>query len=130
MSPSPPRMRAKSAFGHSRIWWLLNDRGNCQPAAVLADTRERDRVTYERMLAILDHTDQSGPPANRSQFNPLGGGLVEFKVSKPGTLRLYATQLGSGWVIVYGGGKGTQSRDIATARKRLKALKDRGCDHG
>jgi len=27
VTPRPPRMRAQKGFGHTRIWWLLNDKG-------------------------------------------------------------------------------------------------------
>ena len=81
------------------------------------------------MLAILDHTDRKGPPSLQSQYKPLGEGLVEFKVSKPSVLRLYAMPTNSGWLIVYAGtGKSTQAKDIAQARKRVTQVKTRGCD--
>jgi len=81
------------------------------------------------MLAILDHTDRKGPPPHQSRYNSLGEGLIEFKVSKPTLLRLYATTTNGGWLIVCAGSsKNTQSRDIAQARKRVKEVKTRGCD--
>lgn len=129
MSPRPPRMHGKKAFTHTRIWWLLNDSGNCQPAGVLRDAKADHRATYERMLAILDHTDRKGPPQLPSQYKLLGEGLAEFKVSKPSVLRLYAMTTNGGWLIVYAGiGKSTQSKDIAQARKRVTEVKTRGCD--
>lgn len=55
--------------------------------------------------------------------------MVEFKVSKPSVLRLYAMPTNSGWLIVYAGNnKNTQSRDIAQGRKRVEEVKTRGCD--
>lgn len=129
VSPKPPRMRAKKGFKHSRIWWLLNDNGNCRPAEVFRDARAEQKDTFDRMLAILDHTDRKGPPPLTSQYNPLGKGLVEFKVSKPTLLRLYATSINGGWLIVYAGtSKNTQSKDIAQARRRVTEVKTRGCD--
>lgn len=131
MTPRAPKMWARKAFKHTRIWWLLNDNGNCQPATLFAEFRANQKETFDRMLAILDHTDRKGPPTIQSQYKPLGGGLVEFKVSKPTLLRLYATMTNSGWVIVYAGSsKNTQSKDIAKARKRITELKTRGCNFG
>lgn len=129
MSPRPPRMQGKKGFTHTRIWWLINDNGNCQPAGVLRGVKAGQKITYDRILAILDHTDRKGPPPYQSQYNPLKGGLIEFKVSKPSVLRLYAMNANSGWLIVYAGtGKSTQTKDIAQARKRVTEVKTRGCD--
>ena len=129
MSPRPPRMRGKAGFTHSRIWWLLNDNGNCQPAGVFREARTTHRSAYDRMLAILDHTDRKGPPPYKSQYKPLKEGLVEFKVSNPSVLRLYAMTINGGWLIVFAGiGKSTQTKDIAQARKRVTEVKTRGCD--
>ena len=131
MTPMPPITRARKGFGHTRIWWLLNDNGNCQPAGLFADVRARQKDTFDKMLALLDHTDRQGPPPYPSQYNHLGGGLVEFKVSRPTLLRLYATAANGGWLILYAGSsKNTQPRDIAQARKRAKEVKIRGCDYG
>lgn len=64
-----------------------------------------------------------------SQYKTLGGGLVEFKVSKPGILRLYAMTTYGGWLILSGArSKKTQAKDIANARKRATEVKARGCD--
>jgi hypothetical protein len=50
-------------------------------------------------------------------------------VSKPTLLRLYATSMNGGWLIVYAGNsKNTQSKDIALARKRVTEARTRGCD--
>ena len=122
-------MHARKGFGHSRIWWLLNDNDNCQPASLLAEFRVRHKDTYDRMLATLDYTDRHGPPPDPGHYKPLSIGLVEFKVSSPSVLRLYAMPANGGWLIVYAGGsKSTQRRDIAQARKRVTEVKKRGCD--
>ena len=129
MTPKPQKMRAEKGFDHNRIWWLLNDNGNCQPASFFEDFRAQHKDTYDKMLTILDRTDRKGPPPYPSQYNPLREGLIEFKVNKPTLLRLYATTTNSGWLIVYAGsGKNTQTQDIAQARKRVKEARARGCD--
>lgn len=123
------RLRARRGFGHTRIWWLFNDNGNCQPASVFAALRERNKATFDKMLAILDYTERAGPPPYPNQYKPLGAGLFEFKVSKPAMLRLYAEATKSGWLIVYAGtSKKGQSHDIEEARKRQREARERGCD--
>ena len=129
MTPRLPIMRAKRGFRHERIWWLLSDTGNCPPAGLFAEFRNHQRAAYDRMLAILDYTDRKGPPPYPSQYNALGKGLVEFKVSKPAILRVYAMTVNGGWLITNAAdSKNTQAKDIARARKRITEVNTRGCD--
>jgi len=57
-----------------------------------------------------------------TKWHPLKGsaGTVREYEAKAGDLRLYAVQIHPGYIIVLGGTKGNQDRDI----RRLRSLKD------
>jgi putative addiction module killer protein len=60
---------------------------------------------------------------NLGRVKPLGGGLSEFKIEYGPGYRLYFGQRGEVLIILLcGGDKSKQARDIARARKLLKGL--------
>jgi hypothetical protein len=84
MVPVERPLEAKTGFGHTRIWWLLNEAGCCKAASLMKDARSEQKQGYDRMLAILDHTDKCFPPRLPSQYKTPGGGLVETEVKGRG----------------------------------------------
>ena len=56
---------------------------------------------------------------------PVGGGVSELRIHSGPGYRLYLTQRGPDWVVLLcGGNKGSQARDIATAKIMASELKD------
>ncbi len=58
------------------------------------------------------------------EINTVGGGVFEFKFRKGRAIRIYYTKIGLRIILLLvGGDKRTQSRDIAKAREWLEAFK-------
>lgn len=58
---------------------------------------------------------------NYGNSKSLGGGLVEIKINYGPGYRIYYTKTGKNiYLLLIGGDKSTQSKDIATARKLIK----------
>ena len=79
----------------------------------------RDRQGKARVQARIDRLGMG----NRGQHRVLTNGVVEMKIDFGPGYRLYFTQRGSVLVILLcGGDKSTQARDIATAIEQVAAL--------
>ena len=61
--------------------------------------------------------------SNQGDVQPIGGGLSELRIHHGPGYRVYFTQRGETLIILLcGGDKGTQRRDIATARTLARKL--------
>ncbi len=79
----------------------------------LRDTKTKARLTARLRKAQL---------GNLGDVRPLGRGVFEMREHFGPGWRMYCAQRGAQWVVMLGGGnKSTQDRDIAEA-KRLAAL--------
>jgi len=77
----------------------------------------RDPRARARVLARIDRLAEG----NLGDIKPIGGGLSELRIHYGPGYRIYLMQQGNRLVILLcGGGKGTQSRDI-NAAKRIAA---------
>ena len=80
----------------------------------LADRHAQIRITA-RLVRAAD--------GNLGDHKALGGNLSEMKLSYGPGYRLYYTKRGVAIILLLcGGDKGSQQRDIARARKMLEAL--------
>ena len=62
---------------------------------------------------------------NKGDFRVLGGGLEELKIPHGKGIRVYYARHGERvYLLLSGGDKSTQSRDIEAARKLLKAIRE------
>jgi putative addiction module killer protein len=79
----------------------------------------RDLVARARIQARVERLAMGNPGSRRD----LKGGLNELKIDLGPGYRVYYTQRGDVLVILLcGGDKSTQKRDIKTARQLLKEL--------
>jgi putative addiction module killer protein len=95
-----PEVRQTESFAH----WL----------AGLRDERARGRINARiRRLAL----------GNPGDVKPVGEGVLEMRIDYGPGYRVYFVQRGAALVILLAGGdKGTQNRDIAMARELSRAL--------
>ena len=83
--------------------------------------RLRDREARQRISVRLDRL-RSG---NAGDVKPVGEGVSEIRISYGPGYRLYCTWRGDTWVVLLcGGDKSSQARDIAAAKTLLKTLGD------
>ena len=81
----------------------------------------KDSVAKARILVRIDRM-HSG---NFGDVSPLGAGVSELRIFYGPGYRIYFIQRGSEIVILLNGGdKSTQSRDIARAKKLAQDLED------
>jgi putative addiction module killer protein len=81
----------------------------------------KDPVTISKVLARLDRVSNG----NFGDFKPLSGHLFELKFVFGAGIRIYYTIKGNEIVLLLAGGnKSSQSRDIDKARTILKNLED------
>lgn len=79
----------------------------------------RDRTTRNKVLARIDRV-QNG---NFGDFKPLGDNLFELRFFFGGGLRIYYTVRNRQLVLLLtGGSKSSQSRDIERARQMIQEL--------
>jgi len=82
----------------------------------LRDTRAKARIAA-RLLAL-----ESG---NWGDAKSVGGGVTELRIHVGPGYRLYLTRRGVSWVLLLcGGDKDSQARDIATAQAMARELND------
>jgi putative addiction module killer protein len=83
----------------------------------LADLRDRRAVA--RINARIRRLSLGNP----GDVKPVGEGVSEMRIDYGPGYRVYFVQRGTSLVILIAGGdKGTQDRDIATARELARAL--------
>lgn len=81
----------------------------------------RDREARQRISVRLDRL-RTG---NTGDVKPVGEGISELRISYGPGYRLYCTWRGDTLIILLcGGDKSSQTRDIARAKKLLKTLGD------
>ena len=61
---------------------------------------------------------------NPGDVRPAGGGISELRIDYGPGYRLYYVQLGEKAVVLWGGDKDTQDRDIAKAKELLNEYKE------
>ncbi len=82
----------------------------------------RDRKARARIIARIDRLSLG----NVGDFAPVGGGVLEMRVHCGPGYRVYFVIRGSELVILLAGGdKGSQSRDIERARELARDLDGR-----
>lgn len=78
-------------------------------------TQARIRVRIQRLAA-----------GNLGDIRPVGGGVSELRLHFGPGYRVYLAQQGSSWILLLcGGDKSSQKKDIQTARSYLKDWKER-----
>ncbi len=84
--------------------------------ARLRDQRARAKVEMRLRRLSLGHL---------GDIKPIGEGLSELRIDYGPGYRIYIAWSGTSLVIVLAGGdKGSQARDIATAKRLASALRD------
>lgn len=83
----------------------------------------RDRVGKARVVARLN----SAQHGNFEDYKNLGGGLFEMRVDYGPGYRIYYSRSGlETYILLAGGDKSGQEKDIEQARKLLKEIKEQG----
>ena len=83
--------------------------------------RIKDRITRLRLSRRLDKAQRG----NLGDVKPVGEGLFEMREHFGPDWRMYYTKRGDTLIIMLGGGdKGSQEKDIATAKEREATLED------
>lgn len=81
----------------------------------------RDRIAMARILVRLNRLAEG----NAGDVKPVGGGISELRVNYGPGYRIYYLQRGSLVVVLLcGGDKGTQTKDIKTAKELAQKWKD------
>jgi putative addiction module killer protein len=81
----------------------------------------RDGVAKAKIAARLERLADGNP----GDVQPIGGGLSELRIPHGPGYRVYFVTRGSVVIVVLcGGDKGSQQRDIERARKIAKGLED------
>jgi putative addiction module killer protein len=79
----------------------------------------RDRAARRRIQVRIDRLQLGNP----GDVKPVGDGISEMRIDYGPGYRIYFVQRGKTLVILLAGGdKGTQERDIATARSLAQAI--------
>jgi putative addiction module killer protein len=103
-----------------RLEYYLDDNGEAPFTKWLEALR--DRIAFARIVVRLDRL-QAG---NFGTVKPLGDGVNELKIDHgPGYRVYYAMREKTVVLLLIGGDKSTQSRDIETAKAYLKRQKGR-----
>ncbi len=77
----------------------------------------RDRQAQKHILVRIGRLERG----NFGDVKPVGGGISELRINHGPGYRLYLTRLGHEVVLLLGGGdKSSQSRDIRAARQLVK----------
>ena len=72
-----------------------------------------------------NHCPHSAPIARQCDVKPVGEGVSELRIDYGPGIRLYFVRRGTQLIILLcGGDKATQARDIETAKTMAKQLKD------
>jgi putative addiction module killer protein len=80
-----------------------------------------DQIAKARILARL----RSAAMGNFGDCEPVGDGVSEMRVHVGPGYRVYFTRIGATvYVLLAGGDKSTQKRDVARARKMANELKE------
>ena len=81
----------------------------------------RDRQARARILVRIRRASLGNP----GDVRPVGGGVVELRVEHGPGYRVYCTRLGDAvLVLLAGGDKRTQARDIERARRLARDLRE------
>jgi putative addiction module killer protein len=80
--------------------------------------RLRDQQGRAKILARFDRLLEGNP----GDIRALGDGVVEMRIDSGPGYRVYFRQLGLSYVMLCGGDKSTQARDIAKAKKLARDL--------
>jgi putative addiction module killer protein len=84
-------------------------------------TRLKDRTVRARILMRVDRLIHGNPGAHRT----LTHGVAELKIDVGPGDRVYFTQRGDRWLLLLAGGdKASQDKDIATAIRLAEAFTD------
>jgi putative addiction module killer protein len=82
--------------------------------------RLRDPRARAKALKRLERLADGNP----GDVRPAGGGISEMRIDYGPGYRLYYVQLGDTAVVLWGGDKDTQDRDIAKANELLSEYKE------
>jgi putative addiction module killer protein len=81
----------------------------------------RDKAAHRRIVQRLNRIEYG----LLGDVKALGGGLSEIRVDQGPGYRLYFCRRGEAILLfLCGGDKGSQTRDVAKARKMMEALED------
>ncbi len=81
----------------------------------------RDKAAYRRIVLRLNRIEYG----LLGDVKALGGGLSKIRVDHGPGYRIYFCRRGEAILLLLcGGDKGSQSRDVARARKMMEALED------
>lgn len=81
----------------------------------------RDRMAARRIQARIDRAEEG----NFGDWKPVGGGVSEMRIHHGPGFRVYFTERGSHVVILLAGGdKGSQARDIKAAQRLARELEE------
>ena len=82
----------------------------------------RDKVTQARIRVRLQRLAAGNP----GDVKPIGGGVSELRLQFGAGYRIYLSQQGATWMLLLcGGDKSSQPRDIAKAQRYLEDWKAR-----
>jgi putative addiction module killer protein len=88
--------------------------------------RLRDQVGRAKILARFDRLLEG----NRGDVRWIGDGVSEMRIDFGPGYRIYFAQLGETYVMLVGGDKGSQRRDIAKAIALANELDEEEEEHG
>jgi putative addiction module killer protein len=80
----------------------------------------KDRSAKARIIVRIRRLELGNP----GDVKPAGEGVSELRLDAGPGYRIYYSQRGSVAVLLCGGDKGSQSRDIETARRLARELED------
>lgn len=93
-------------------YYTLED-GSAPVIDWLEGLKSKDVSTYDRIIKFIERVEDG----NTSNFKPEGGGITELKMDFGPGYRIYFGQDGKTIIVMLvGGDKSTQTKDIATAR--------------
>lgn len=80
----------------------------------------KDRTAKARIMVRIRRLELGNP----GDVKPAGEGVSELRLDSGPGYRIYYSQRGPVAVLLCGGDKGSQSRDIETARRLARELED------